>query len=120
MRQEITAQSIKNPCNRSRRACANKRLGGEPSANHTSKIYKRKIKNKPKAVDSEKNISDFFAEEWASSISMVGRSKATLHKLKMIKLVAASRCNPVLVVGETGTGKELAAKAIHLLRHPGT
>ncbi len=78
-----------------------------------------RIKNKPKAVDTQRNISDFFAEEWASSISMVGRSKATLHKLKMIKLVAASRCNPVLIVGETGTGKELAAKAIHLLRHPG-
>jgi len=78
----------------------------------------RHIKNKPKNVDSGRNITDFFAEEWASSISMVGRSKATLHKLKMIKLVAASRCNPVLIVGETGTGKELAAKAIHLLRHP--
>jgi transcriptional regulator with PAS, ATPase and Fis domain len=45
-------------------------------------------------------------------------SKAIRNTLKMIKLVAASNSNPVLVVGETGTGKELAAKAIHILRHP--
>ena len=60
----------------------------------------------------------FFAEELAGSVSMVGGSKAILNTLKMIKLVAASRCNPILIVGETGTGKELAAKAIHILRHP--
>jgi transcriptional regulator with PAS, ATPase and Fis domain len=49
---------------------------------------------------------------------MVGRSRTFLKTLAMIRLVAASRCNPVLIVGETGTGKELAAKAIHVLRHP--
>ncbi len=62
--------------------------------------------------------SRFFAEDLACSVKMVGSSKATLETLKMIKLVAASRCNPILIVGETGTGKELVAKAIHILRHP--
>jgi len=61
--------------------------------------------------------SRFFAEDLAFSVSMVGCSKATLDTLKMIKLVAASQCNPILIVGETGTGKELAAKAIHTIRH---
>jgi DNA-binding NtrC family response regulator len=61
--------------------------------------------------------STFFVDECAARVGMVGRSRAFVKTLGMIRLVAASRCNPVLIVGETGTGKELAAKAIHALRH---
>jgi len=60
----------------------------------------------------------FFADNLAASVTMVGKSKAALHALKMIKIVAASQCNPVLIIGETGTGKELAARAVHNLRSP--
>lgn len=60
----------------------------------------------------------FFADDLASSVSMVGKSNAMLSSIKMIKLVAGSRCNPILIVGETGTGKELVANAIHAIRHP--
>jgi len=73
---------------------------------------------KSKVVSGERNASDFFADDFAASVCMVGRSRAFIKTLGMIRLVAASRCNPVLIIGETGTGKELAAKAIHTLRHP--
>jgi DNA-binding NtrC family response regulator len=76
------------------------------------------IKNKSDINNPGQNIDRFFAEDIACSVSMVGRSAAILSTLKMIKTVAASRCNPVLIVGETGTGKELAARAVHILRHP--
>jgi transcriptional regulator with GAF, ATPase, and Fis domain len=61
---------------------------------------------------------EFFADGLTCSVSMAGKSRALHHTLKMIRLIAESNCNPVLITGETGTGKELAAKAVHLLRHP--
>ena len=61
---------------------------------------------------------DFFTDDLSACASIVGKSRAILQTMKMIKLVAASNCNPVLITGETGTGKELAAKAVHISRHP--
>ena len=72
----------------------------------------------PSAAHSEQSTSRFFAEDLAGSVSMVGKSAAIRNALRMIRLVAGSRCDPILIVGETGTGKELAAKAVHTLRHP--
>jgi len=89
-----------------------------------SKDYKRleqivsRIKNEPNTTDPKRELSDFFAEDYGASVCMAGRSKAILNTLKAIRLVAASRCNPILILGETGTGKELAASAVHHLRHP--
>lgn len=81
-----------------------------------------KIKSESNDNSSECNNTGqenkFFADELAVTVSMAGRSRALLNTLKMTKLVASSRCNPVLVLGETGTGKELIAKAIHVLRNP--
>lgn len=99
------------------RAGAHDYLQGKHDYSRLEQIVSR-IKNNPQSASVEKNSSHFFVEDCAASVSMVGRSKAVVKKLKMIKLVAASRCNPILIVGETGTGKELAAKAIHNLRHP--
>ena len=61
---------------------------------------------------------DYFVDEHAALVNMVGTSKATQRTMKMIELIAASQCNPVLIIGETGTGKEIAARAVHDLRHP--
>jgi len=43
---------------------------------------------------------------------IVGRSHATQDLIRMVGLVARSR-STVLITGETGTGKELVARAIH-------
>ncbi len=61
---------------------------------------------------------DYFLDEHAETVTMVGRSPAVRDALRMIQLVADSQCNPVLILGETGTGKEVAARAIHVRRHP--
>jgi DNA-binding NtrC family response regulator len=61
----------------------------------------------------------YFVDDVAAAVAMAGRSPAVEKTLQMIELVAASQCNPVLVLGDTGTGKEVAARAVHNLRHPG-
>lgn len=43
---------------------------------------------------------------------IVGRSRAILDVLRRIELVSATR-STVLITGETGTGKELVARAVH-------
>jgi transcriptional regulator with PAS, ATPase and Fis domain len=67
----------------------------------------------------EQDGTAFFQDEIAAAVKMAGRSPAIARTLHMIKLVAASRCDPILIVGDTGTGKEVAAQAVHRLRHPG-
>ena len=47
-----------------------------------------------------------------SPIGIVGRSAKTQHVLQNIEKVALGRW-PVLVLGETGTGKDLVARSIH-------
>jgi len=58
-----------------------------------------------------------FMNDVAAASGIVGRSEAVRGTLELIELVAQSQCNPVLVTGETGTGKELVAKAVHMIRH---
>jgi formate hydrogenlyase transcriptional activator len=50
------------------------------------------------------------------SNEFVGRSKALRRVLKEIEIVAPTNAS-VLITGETGTGKELVARAIHGLSH---
>lgn len=56
-------------------------------------------------------IRDNRREPWRKLI--VGSSAAILETLEIIRL-AADRRSTILIIGETGTGKELAARAIHL------
>jgi DNA-binding NtrC family response regulator len=95
-------------------------LRGKKDYSRLGEIINQIKKNRATDVRSERDISNFFADDFATSACIVGKSKAILNKLKMIKLVASSRCNPVLIAGETGTGKEVAARAVHALRCPNT
>jgi two-component system NtrC family response regulator len=61
--------------------------------------------------------SKFFMPDCPSSVPIVGKSSGLQKTVQMIRIVALSACNPVLIVGETGTGKELAARAVHTTRH---
>src|SRR5215475_6877351 len=45
---------------------------------------------------------------------LVGKAPALLQMIEQIPAIAASEA-PVLIVGETGTGKELVARAVHYL-----
>ena len=58
----------------------------------------------------------FFSPACPPGVAMVGRSEGIVKALETIRIVAESRCNPVLILGETGTGKELAARAVHTWR----
>ncbi len=98
-------------------AGANDYLNGSKDHYRLEQIAKR-LKDNVTLGKSLKKADKFFADELSASVSMVGQSRATLEILKNIKLVAASQCDPVLIIGETGTGKEMVAKAIHALKHP--
>jgi two-component system response regulator HydG len=58
----------------------------------------------------------YFSWQCDPSVPIVGHSPAIKKMLGFLRVVAESRCNPVLIVGETGTGKELAARAVHSWR----
>ena len=58
-------------------------------------------------------VADRLSDE-VSLRQLVGRDPAFLHVIAQIPLVARSN-RPVLITGETGTGKELCARAIHHL-----
>ena len=72
------------------------------------KGIRSRLESKPADQDEPEIIEEFIG------LNMVGRSPAFLNTLNLIKKIA--RCDAsVCIEGETGTGKELAARAIHYL-----
>ena len=59
------------------------------------------------------NQDRYFCEDCPPGVPFVGRSETARETLRTLRMVAESGCSPVLVLGETGTGKELAARVLH-------
>jgi len=57
--------------------------------------------------------SDISREEGVTFAGMIGRNARMRELLEQIRRIAVGH-SPVLIVGETGTGKELVANAVHL------
>ena len=62
-------------------------------------------KIKKKICEPDENTEDFYLNAKAVELGIVGKSEATHECLNMISLLAYSTCSPILIVGETGTGK---------------
>jgi two-component system response regulator HydG len=60
--------------------------------------------------------AEYFCDFCPPGVRIVGRSDGLTSALETLQLVAASGCNPVLVLGETGSGKELLARGLHAFR----
>jgi PAS domain S-box-containing protein len=64
--------------------------------------------------DQSENVEDTTPESEQDFKEMVGKSAALKRILRQVELVAPTDAT-VLILGETGTGKELVARAIHRL-----
>ena len=62
------------------------------------------------AASDEKSEAGYEKEPWRKFL--VGSSRAMLHTQEIVRLVGGRR-STVLITGETGTGKEMVARAIH-------
>jgi DNA-binding NtrC family response regulator len=80
---------------------------GEPISKLT-----RSVHNAVESFLLKRNEHQWISDYAESSYGLIGRSMAMKNVYQMIKKVAASDTK-VVITGETGTGKELVARAVH-------
>lgn len=76
------------------------------------KSFCKKFEDTYQVLQNEESPSQL--EEIIKSVGMIGRSPKLAEIARTVKSAAVSDCN-VVIFGETGTGKELIAKALHNL-----
>lgn len=72
--------------------------------------YQKVLSSRDEIIDSYNFLYSEFAHNSVAKI--IGASSGLKNVMKMVQNVAPKK-NPVLILGETGTGKELIANAIH-------
>jgi len=75
------------------------------------RLVVRKVLEKKKLLDENAMLRSELRKKYSFQ-NIVGQSEAMIDVFKMINKVKDSRAT-VLIVGETGTGKEVVARAIH-------
>ncbi len=82
---------------------------------HDKKIFREKIKTRLKEeLFKQRKSFSFIDERNYAFDSILGSSTTALKMIELAKRVAKSPATNVLIIGETGTGKGMLAKAIHL------
>ncbi|MBO8169118.1 MAG: sigma-54-dependent Fis family transcriptional regulator [Thermoanaerobacteraceae bacterium] len=64
-------------------------------------------------LDLQSEVELYRQEKKSKEIELIGDSDVTKRLLEKLRLVAGAKDTTVLIQGETGTGKELAAQYIH-------
>lgn len=83
----------------------------------TARLRLAEKTDKKTKVHGVENWEEFFFTKCPVSVDIVGKSRDMLELLENVQMIAESRCNPILIVGETGTGKEQFARAVHVWRN---
>jgi two-component system response regulator AtoC len=82
------------------------------SAIHNALLY-RKLERANEGLRGELRALRESGAPRASVDDLLGESKAMLRAKALLRKIAASPSSTVLITGENGTGKDLAAKALH-------